>query len=89
MGVKEYVSLPIYVKALQYTGENLQEVLEFCNGRLQNPEDDKTTKVITYDNYYIMTIQPTYWVVEFPDGDMFVDSDEEFNATYREKSISV
>ena len=30
--IKTYIKIPVKIRAIQYTGDNLQEVLEFCGG---------------------------------------------------------
>ena len=80
--VKTYISRPIAVNAIQYTGSNEDEVIQFCpsmafeNGRMQILVDSST---------YVIGLTGDY-VAKLVDGSFTIFSKQVFEAEYEECS---
>jgi hypothetical protein len=81
--IKEYVKKPVKIKALQWTGENGQEIMEFCKDCYVSP----TIKILMINtlegpmrasegDYVIKGIQGEFYAVKEP---IFLKTYEEVN----------
>ena len=57
----KFISKPVTVEALQYTGENIKEILAFANPHVYYAESIKKLRVRTRSGE--VTVQPTDWVI--------------------------
>ena len=81
--IKEYKKRPLTAQAVQYTGENLEEVKDFCE------KHNVAVRVLgsKYVGLCLESLQgvpPEYWVVRQMNGEFRVYSPEKFNLLYEE-----
>lgn len=57
----KFISKPVTVEALQYTGENIKEILEFARPHAYYSETIKKLRVRTHNGE--VTVQPTDWII--------------------------
>ncbi len=80
--VKTYIRRPIAVNAIQYTGSNKDEVMQFCpsmefgNGNMQIPVDSSTYIIGSIGDY----------VAKWVDGSFTIFPKQVFEAEYEEGS---
>jgi hypothetical protein len=81
--INEYKKRPLTAHAVQYTGENLEEVKDFCE------KHDVAVRVLgsKYVGLCLDSLQgvpPGLWVVRQMNGEFRVYSPEKFNLLYEE-----
>ena len=87
----QYRTKPIYVDAVQFTGTNQNECLEFCGGSLGQSRFNysENALVITFkfttDRVNVrsgMWVFPTEWIIHTVDDDFIVTPDKLFRDRY-------
>lgn len=73
-----FVKKPIVVEAVQFTGDNTDEILEFGNGRVK--KHDGRLIIETLEGK--MTISPLDWVIKGGHGEFYPCKPDIFEQTY-------
>jgi hypothetical protein len=81
--INEYKKRPLTAHAVQYTGENFEEVETFCVGH-DVAVRELCSGYIGLSLETLHGVPPTYWVVRQQNGEFRVYSPERFNLLYEE-----
>lgn len=83
--IKKYVKKPIVVKAVQWTGDNLNEIREFCNCDCHNDcYVDATDKIIIYTLKGDVTAFSGDYIINDVNGESYPCKPDIFKETYEE-----
>ena len=87
MPVAKYRKLPVTVEAIQYTGENVIEVLEFL-GDCGFYSEGAPNRAIYEPGIYILTLEgrmlarPDWWIIKGVRGEFYPCAPDVFEAIY-------
>lgn len=72
---------PVVIEAIQWTGENKEELLEFCNSlNTYETKDDTTIIINTLEGD--MVLSKDAWLIRGVQGEFYPCKDDIFRATY-------
>ena len=83
--IKKYVKKPIEIEALQYTGENLEECIEFMGNNFDIVRYDsvsETLKINTLEG--VMTCSLNDYIIKGIRGEFYPCKPDIFKKTYEE-----
>ena len=83
--IKKYVKKPIEIEALQYTGENLEECIEFMGNNFDTVRYDsvsETLKINTLEG--VMTCSLNDYIIKGIRGEFYPCKPDIFKKTYEE-----
>jgi len=86
MNVKKYVKRPIAIEALQYTGNNRQEILDFTEGKVIFVDKNGKMELIIHTLEGDMTAVPGCYIVRGPANppEYYPIREDIFKMTYEE-----
>jgi len=84
MNVKKYVKRPIAIEALQYTGDNRQEILDFTEGKVIFVDKNGKMELIIHTLEGDMTAVPGCYIVRGPRAEFYPVQQDIFEETYEE-----
>lgn len=79
--IKTYVKKPIVVKAVQWTGDNLNEIQNFCHNNRYSIINDKFT---IYSLKGDMVVSTGDWIIKGVAGECYPCKPDIFELTYEE-----
>lgn len=82
--VKKYVKKPIPIQALQYTGNNRQEMLEFTGGKAMFADRNGQMELVIHTLEGDMTAVPGCYIVRGPRAEFYPVQQDIFEETYEE-----
>ena len=82
--VKTYVKKPIPIRALQYTGENREEILEFTNGQAIFKDIAGMKELVIHTLEGDMIAVPGSYIACGPKGEFYPIRGDIFEETYEE-----
>ena len=82
--VKTYIKKPIPVRAIQYTGNNREEILEFTRGQAIFKDANGTKELVIHTLEGDMIAVPGSYVAEGPRGEVYPIREDIFKETYDE-----
>ena len=82
--VKIYVKKPIPIRALQYTGDNREEILDFTNGQAIFKDIVGIKELVIHTLEGDMIASPGSYVVIGPRGEAYPVRGDIFEETYEE-----
>lgn len=82
--IKKYVKRPIAIEALQYTGSNRQELLDFTEGKAIFVDKNGRIELIIHTLEGDMTAIPGCYIVRGPKGEYYPVQQTIFEETYEE-----
>lgn len=75
----KYRKKPVVIEAIQWTGENLKEILEFANSSYLD-KDNYTLKIDTLEG--TMTADRGDYIIKGVNGEFYPCKEDIFNKTY-------
>lgn len=84
MNVKKYVKRPIAIEALQYTGDNRQELLDFTQGKAIFIDKNGRTELVIHTLEGDMTAALGCYIIRGPKGEFYPIYQLIFEETYEE-----
>lgn len=76
----KYIKKPVIIDAVQWTGDNFDEIEKLCAFRVTEPRLDKTFKLFTLEgNMYVMLND---WVIKGIKGECYPCKPDIFDLTY-------
>jgi len=82
--VKTYIKKPIPIRAIQYTGDNREEILEFTRGQAIFKDINGMKELVIHTLEGDMIAVPGSFVAEGPKGEMYPIRGDIFKETYDE-----
>jgi len=82
--VKTYVKKPIPIRALQYTGDNREEILEFTNGQAIFKDVNGIRELVIRTLEGDMIAVPGSYIACGPKGEFYPIREDIFKETYEE-----
>ena len=82
--VKTYVKKPIPIQALQYTGDNREEILEFTNGQAIFKDVVGMKELVIHTLEGDMIAVPDSYIACGPKGEFYLIRRDIFEETYKE-----
>lgn len=84
VAMNKYVKKPIVVEALQWLGDNWEELIDFMGeaGTLGPPDEDNlfTVEIVTLEG--IMSANPGDWIIQGVKGEFYPCKPDIFEVTY-------
>lgn len=80
MGVKKYVKKPIVIEAIQYTGENTEDVVNFITNRHCTILNDKRILINTLEGN--IEASPNDYIIKGVQGEFYPCKPDIFKSTY-------
>ncbi len=80
MGVKKYVKKPIVIEAIQYTGENTEDVVNFITDRHCTILNDKRILINTLEGN--IEASPNDYIIKGVQGEFYPCKPDIFKSTY-------
>lgn len=77
--IKKWVKKPVEIEAVQWTGDNMEEVMVFCNG--------KASMELMYESSVQMVLNLNDWTVIVPHGNFVVKIKDGSFSTWSEKDF--
>lgn len=84
MSFKWYVKKPIPIRAVQYTGDNREEILEFTRGQAIFKDINGMKELVIHTLEGDMIAVPGSFVAEGPHGEFYPIRGDIFKETYDE-----
>ena len=80
---------PVVVEAIQYTGENIKEIIIFTKGKskIHNAQDELSQMLVITTLEGNMVISKGNWVIKGVKGEFYSCDPEIFNITYEKTHV--
>ena len=82
--IKTYRKKPVVIEAVQFTGNNVDEILEFAKGSFNNPSTSEIV-IPTLEDNMILSIED--YVIKGVNGEFYPCKPDIFDKTYEEIDI--
>lgn len=82
--IKYYIKKPIPIRAVQYTGDNREEIFIFTNGQAMFRDNNGKKELVIHTLEGDMAATPGCYIVMGPYGEPYPVQEDIFEETYEE-----